>query len=254
MLAIIPIPAFKDNYIWLLKQNHYVAAVDPGDGQTVLKYIQQNNLQLTAILLTHHHFDHVDGVKDLVKQYPVRVYGPKHETMAAVTHPLTENDQVELSELALNFKVIEIPGHTAGHIAYYAKPYLFCGDTLFAGGCGRIFEGTPLQLFQSLSKLAALPDRTQVFCAHEYTLNNLEFALQVEPDNNALQQRYRQIKALREKNIITLPSLLRDEKQTNPFLRCEQNTIKQAAESYAATRLSNPAAVFKAIREWKDSF
>jgi len=255
MLHIKPIPAFNDNYIWLITATDSMQAVvvDPGSAEPVLITLKQSNLHLAAILITHHHSDHVGGIKQLQAYYPeVPVYGPANEIIPGITQRLEEGDTVHLSAIDATFTVIAVPGHTAGHIAYYGQGALFCGDTLFSIGCGRLFEGTPQQMHESLSKLAALPDATQIYCAHEYTLNNIHFAKQVEPNNLALQAREEAVKALRAKNKPTLPSDIGLEKATNPFLRVTEPAVIAAAETVAGTSLSAPATVFKTIRAWKD--
>ncbi|MDH5185126.1 MAG: hydroxyacylglutathione hydrolase [Gammaproteobacteria bacterium] len=255
MLYIEPIPAFDDNYIWLILDNErrYAAIVDPGDEEPVIDYLQQHQIQPVAILITHHHGDHTGGIQELVAQYKIPVYGPAHEHIPAMTHPLKEGDQVTLKELAAEFRIIDAPGHTHGHILYYGHGQLFCGDTLFAGGCGRVFEGTMEQMYQAMEKIEALPDQTLVYCAHEYTEANLRFAQVAEPDNGPLLQRIKDTQALRKQNKATVPSLLSLEKQTNPFLRCRVESLILTAEEYARKPLTNPAQVFATVRRWKDS-
>ncbi len=253
---ILPISAFKDNYIWLItiegKKNGIV--VDPGDATPVLNALKTKQITLSAILLTHHHGDHTDGVKELLKHYPVPVYGPAHDNIPTVTHLLNDNDQINFPELNLSLRAIDIPGHTRGHIALANDEMLFCGDTLFTGGCGRLFEGTAEQLFTSLNKLAALPDNTAVYCGHEYTQNNLRFAHAVEPNNVDLQQRMITTKELRDANLPTVPSTILLEKKTNPFLRCHVPAVIKAAEQYAGHPLKDAVSVFACLRRWKDSF
>lgn len=255
MLNIEPIPAFDDNYIWLIldDERRYAAIVDPGDEDPVIDYLQQHNIQPLAILITHHHGDHTGGVRELVNKYKIPVYGPANESIPAMTHPLRDGDRVELAELAAGFQVIDAPGHTRGHILYYGHDLLFCGDTLFAGGCGRVFEGTMEQMSTAMDRIAALPEQTQVYCAHEYTEDNLRFARVAEPDNAALLQRIEDTRALRKQNKSTVPSLLSLEKQTNPFLRCKVDSLIQAAEAYAQQPLAGSAEVFTTVRNWKDS-
>lgn len=257
-LKVLAVPAFNDNYLWLIHDGRHAAAVDPGDAGPILAALQQHQLSLTAILLTHHHADHVGGVPRLLQHCKVPVFGPRHEAITGVTDPLAEGDHITLPQLDLQLAVLDVPGHTSGHIAYFAaaQDWLFCGDTLFAGGCGRLFEGTPAQMSDSLAKLAALPDATQVFCAHEYTLANLRFAQEVEPDNRALQQRIVAEQAKRERGIPTVPSSIGLEKATNPFLRYREPAI--IARLIAAGCLSQtqqePVATFAALREWKNNF
>ena len=251
---ILPLPAFTDNYIWVIQHGHYAAVVDPGDAEPVLRYLARHQLTLCAILNTHHHADHTGGNLALLAQYPVPVYGPARESIPGLTHPLRENDTVSLPELALEFSVIDVPGHTLGHIAYYGTDILLCGDTLFACGCGRLFEGTPAQMLNSLAKLAHLPTQTAVYCAHEYTLANIAFAMTLEPDNPALQQRARSEQIKRTNNQPTLPSNIGLELATNPFLRCDTQVLKSAAEHCSNQVLPDELAVFSAIRTLKNQF
>jgi hydroxyacylglutathione hydrolase len=254
MLHIVPVRAFTDNYIWIIHDRCHAAVVDPGDAAPVLDFLRRENLQLVAILNTHHHNDHVGGNAALLREFPVPVYGPAHESIPTLTHRLREGDNVQLAEFPLSFNVLDIPGHTAGHIAYYGANLLFCGDTLFACGCGRLFEGTPQQMHASLQKLAGLPDETQVYCGHEYTLANIHFARAVEPGNQALLELEAAMKKLRKQDIPTLPSTLMREKATNPFLRCNQLEVIQSAGNYLGASLPDPVSVFAAIRSWKNDF
>jgi hydroxyacylglutathione hydrolase len=252
------VPAFRDNYIWLLSggdqeptASRTTAIVDPGDAQPVLQALDKLDLVPVAILVTHHHADHVGGIKELRGHFPIPVYGPAQESIPDITHPLREGDRVELPGLAA-FDVLEVPGHTAGHIAYVGKQSLFCGDTLFAGGCGRLFEGTAAQLHTSLQKLAQLPDDTWIYCAHEYTLSNLNFALAVDPDNPVLQIRLQQTRQLRDEHLATVPSRLGEEKRTNPFLRCHTPVIVAAATRHSGHPVSPGVETFAVLRDWKD--
>lgn len=254
MVNIVPVEAFQDNYIWVIRNRHYAAVVDPGDAGPVLDYLQREQLVLAAILNTHHHGDHVGGNADLLKEFPVPVYGPCRERIATLTHRLGEGDEAVLPEFPLRFTVLDIPGHTAGHIAYVAEGMLFCGDTLFACGCGRLFEGTAQQMYTSLRKLAGLPENTRIYCGHEYTLANIRFAKAVEPDNAALLKREEEAKKLRQQNLPTLPSTIELEKATNPFLRCLEPSITRSASRRSGRPLSDPVSVFAAIREWKNNF
>ena len=257
MMHIVPVRAFSDNYIWVIRDQHYAAVVDPGDATPVLDYLQREHLQLIAILNTHHHNDHVGGNATLLREFPaaaIPVYGPKNESIATLTHRLGEGDKVHLAEFSLSFSVLDIPGHTAGHIAYYGANLLFCGDTLFACGCGRLFEGTAPQMYASLQKLAALPAATLVYCGHEYTRANIRFAREVEPGNPGLIELAATVEKLHIQNIPTLPSTVAMEKATNPFLRCQQPEIIQAASNYLGKPLPDPVSVFTAVRNWKDDF
>ncbi|MFL6713650.1 MAG: hydroxyacylglutathione hydrolase [Sulfurifustis sp.] len=256
MASVVHVRAFQDNYIWLIRgySGQRVVAVDPGDAVPVLDFLQREGLELAAILCTHHHLDHVGGVADLVRQYPVPVYGPAAESIGGVTQPVGENDVVPLTAVDTSFRVIEIPGHTRGHIAYVNDELLFCGDTLFSAGCGRLFEGTPAQMHASLSRLAALPESTQVYCGHEYTLANLRFALAVEPENTETAAYAREAEATRARGEPTLPSTIGRERRVNPFLRSGEPSVKRAAERQAQTSLHDDVAVFAAVRRWKDLY
>ncbi len=260
-IHIDPIPAFKDNYIWIIHDTKFAVVVDPGDAPPVMKYLRSNQLQLTAILITHHHSDHIGGNRALLEQHQIPVYGPKREAISTVTHALQDNDTVYLDALSLTLKVIEVPGHTHGHIAYFGllpnfqkKNILLCGDTLFASGCGRIFEGTPQQMYRSLKRLEQLPDDTLVYCTHEYTLSNISFARVVEPGNAELKQQEQRVKQLRRENKPTLPSLMATEKKCNPFLRCNQPEIIKITSQHAGKKLNEPLDVFTTLREWKNNF
>ena len=253
---MLALPAFTDNYIWMLHDGHRALVVDPGDAQPVLHALQQHGLQLEAILVTHHHADHVGGVAALRDASGATVFGPARERIPEPLHRLGQGSHV--TALGLDFEVIDVPGHTAGHIAYYAAdwqgaPLLFCGDTLFSGGCGRLFEGTPAQMLASLSALAALPGATRVCCTHEYTLSNLKFARAVEPDNAALAQYQARCIAQRAANQPTLPSSIALELQINPFLRTRQATVQDAARAFDATT-HDEASVLGALRTWKNQF
>lgn len=252
MIEIIPIPAFEDNYIWLMRNQAFAAVVDPGDADPVMEYLQRHDLRLAAILITHHHGDHCGGAEELKLRFGCPVYGPRREKIAATTQTVGEQDIVTLPELDAAFHVIDVPGHTLGHVAYYGLNSLFCGDALFACGCGRLFEGTPEQMQSSLAKLAALPDETRVFCAHEYTLDNIRFARIADPGNAALQEREVRERKARAQGLPTLPSTIALEKSTNPFLRWDDPHLIGAASRFAGRPLTRPADIFAAIRQWKD--
>ena len=251
---VIPLRAFKDNYVWTLRNARSAAVVDPGEAQPVLNYLAAEKLQLVAILATHHHQDHVGGIADILQAHAVPVYGPRGEPITTLTHPVAGGDKVAVPELGLAFEVLDIPGHTRTHIAYYGSNMLFCGDTLFACGCGRVFEGTSQQLYASLEKLAALPEDTLVYCGHEYTLANIGFAKVVEPDNPALLEREVSDAQARRDNLPTLPSTIGRERATNPFLRVTRPAVIESANKYLGRRVSDPAGVFAALRQWKNQF
>lgn len=253
MFDIIRIPAFKDNYIWLLRKGAAAVVVDPGDAGPVLDVLDRQGLTLTAILITHHHADHQGGVAGLLARYPAPVFGPAHESITALSRPLHGGETIALPELGCAFAVIAVPGHTLGHLAYHGAGCLFCGDTLFTAGCGRVFEGTMAQMLASLERLAALPEQTAVYCAHEYTQANLRFALAADPGNPLLQQRASEVAAVRAQGGATVPSTLALEKATNPFLRCGEPALVAAAGS-RGTQANDPLAVFTALREWKNVF
>ena len=250
MLNIIPIPAFADNYIWLLHNARYAVVVDPGDAAPVIKILQKLNLELTAILITHHHSDHIDGVNDLLEYKPAQVYAPQYEQFAFKHIALTEGDEITLPEIAMSFRIMWLPGHTLGQIAYVNDDYLLCGDTLFGAGCGRLFEGTPAQMLQSLQRLKMLNPSTKVFCAHEYTAKNIQFALSLEPDNADLMARKQDVIALRAQNLPSLPSTIDLELKTNPFFRCNQATIFNNSRAENSDELS----VFTAIRSLRNHY
>ena len=256
MIHVEPVPAFNDNYIWLIIQsdNSHVAIVDPGDAGPVLERVESGNLVPSAILITHHHGDHTGGVTELLRHFSIPVYGPRGERIPGRTHDLAEGDSINLEDLSLQFRILDMPGHTAGAIAYYGNGEVFVGDTLFMSGCGRLFEGTPGQMHHSLGKLAALPEDTQVYCAHEYTLANLRFAAAVEPDNRDIQKRIEDCQSLRRNNQPTVPGSIAVEKLTNPFLRTHIPAVAGAASHYRKQELANEIEVFATIRNWKDNF
>ena len=258
-MKLIPLPAFQDNYLWLLHDGRRALVVDPGDASPVLAALGEGGLQLEAILVTHHHPDHVGGVDALREATGARVFGPARERIPEPLQRLEEGNAIEA--LGLRFEVIDVPGHTAGHIAYYCAhpgdedaPLLFCGDTLFSGGCGRLFEGTAAQMHDSLGKLAALPGDTRVCCAHEYTLGNLKFATAVEPGNSRLSHYRQQCELRRSHGEPTLPSSIALEREVNPFLRTRIPEVAQAAHAYDAADVNDEVAVFAALRQWKNEF
>jgi hydroxyacylglutathione hydrolase len=257
MLDVRPIPAFQDNYIWIIRgvrDPRAVGVVDPGDAAPVLAALADEGLRLEAILATHHHADHVGGVAKLVAATGAGVFGPGRERMPVEVTRLTGGDRVRLPGLGLEFDVLDVPGHTAGHIAYVGHGALFCGDTLFSAGCGRLFEGTAEQMLVSLDAFAELPDNTLVYCGHEYTLANLRFATAVETGNSDIMDYVKRATALRAENRPTLPSTIGLEKRVNPFLRSRDENVKSSAERRAGRILPTPAAVFAEIRSWKDTF
>jgi len=253
MMDVIPLRAFSDNYIWVIRgSGDRVVVVDPGDAAPVLKYLKSEGLTLAAILITHHHPDHAGGVPKLLEHQAAPVFGPATERIPGMSDPLSEGDQAVIDDPGLRFNVLDIPGHTAGHIAYVGHGLVFSGDTLFAAGCGKLFEGTAEQMHTSLGKLAALPGDTRVYCGHEYTQANLRFAVQVEPDNTTIQERLERVNAQRARDEVTLPSTIEQELATNVFLRGEYDSVKHGAESHTGKRLDSPVAVFAAVRAWKD--
>ena len=256
MVQFTPIHAFSDNYIWLIESaaRPEVAIVDPGEAGPVLTTLAERDLKLSGILLTHHHGDHVGGVKEILARHRAPVFGPASESIDGVDQPVRGDDVIALPDLDLYLRVIEVPGHTAGHVAYAGPDFALVGDTLFAGGCGRVFEGTTDQMYASLNRLAALPPETLLFCAHEYTLANLRFALAVEPDNTELQKRLHNATRARNAGRPTVPSTLADELATNPFLRCDHRDVASSAEAHAGRTLPSAVEVFEVVRRWKDGW
>lgn len=246
------IPAFQDNYIWVLNNEAgKCIIVDPGEAAPVLNAMAKNNWQPEAILLTHHHHDHVGGVKELLQTFPgLVVYGPEETQDKGTNRVVREGDKVNILEY--EFSVIATPGHTLGHLCYFSLPYLFCGDTMFSGGCGRLFEGTPEQMYQSFQNLNKLPAETLICCAHEYTESNIKFALSILPEDQVLIRYYRKVKELRAKNQATLPSTLQIEREINLFLRTEDNDFKGLFKK--EINLQQPEQVFAWLRAKKDSF
>lgn len=258
MTTITPIPAFKDNYIWLIELQAGAVVVDPGDAAPVLDYLKNHRLRLTAILITHHHEDHQGGIEALVaacgKTHAPRVFGPIAESIIGLTNPLQGGERLSVAG-DTPFEVIATPGHTRGHLSYLHGDNLFCGDTLFAAGCGRLFEGTAEQMKNSLDRLAALPGDPWIFCAHEYTLANLRFAQAVEPDNADIEHRILEVEQRRRQDQPSLPSSMSEEKKTNPFLRYDIPAVVANVQRYlGSTQPLTPLEVFTALRAWKNVF
>lgn len=267
MVKVRPIPGFSDNYIWMLQQegSSQAVVVDPGDGSRLMPLLESESIDLVAVLITHQHIDHVGAVASLTERYPgLTVYGPKQSVVSntrfgperpipdLITRPLIDGDRIEIEPLGLSFQVLTVPGHTLDHIAYYGEGMLFCGDILFGCGCGRIMGGSKQQFESSLRKIARLPAETLVYCAHEYTLDNIGFAKWLEPENPDLLRRDDDDMAKQEEGIPTVPASLDLELKTNPFLRYKVPAVRQAAENYIGKKLETDADVFAAIRAWKD--
>lgn len=255
-ISVNPIKALQDNYIWAI-ENHTTRTaiiVDPGEAAPVLAYLQKSALTLTAILITHHHWDHTNGIAEIIEKVNVPVYGPAIEAISSLTHSVKQDSIISLTDLPQPISVMHIPGHTLGHLAYYFADNLFCGDTLFSAGCGRVFEGTFVQMYQSLMTLRELPDATRVYCAHEYTLANLRFAQAVEPMNSAIQERIEVVRQLINQQKPSLPSTIFVEKMVNPFLRCDIPEVMKSASEHAKRELNMPVEVFSVLREWKNGF
>ncbi len=256
-LSVRPVRAFSDNYVWLIDSPEapgQVVAVDPGDSAPVVAELQRSGASLAAILLTHHHPDHIGGVPNLLHHRAVPVIGPDDDRIAQRTLTVRDGERCELPDLGLSFEILQIPGHTVSHIAFWGHGALFCGDTLFSAGCGRMFEGTPLQMSASLTRLRNLPSDTQIYCGHEYTAANLRFALTVEPGNAAALEYQGKVDRLRAKDEPTLPSTMALEIRVNPFLRCDEPVVVRAAEARAEKPLGSAAEVFGVLRAWKDQF
>ncbi len=247
-MNILPLPAFTDNYIWLIEENGKASVVDPGDADVVNNFLKEKDLKLTNILITHHHYDHTGGVQKLKESHECNVYGPYDSPFKGVEIKLKENDKISIH--GCSFKIIEVPGHTLDHIAYYSEDQniLFCGDTLFSGGCGRIFEGTPHQMYESLSKLSVLDLSTKIYCTHEYTQSNLNFAIKIEPGNDNLLEYKNKIDEKRSNNEISLPTNLKLEKNINPFLRSHVLEIKENIKDFAKISQPSDLETFSAVR------
>lgn len=252
MMQVVPIPAFNDNYIWLMHDGRNALVVDPGDAKPVQDFIVQNDLTLRAILITHHHMDHTGGLPAFAQQCPV--FGPSTETITGVTQPVHEGDEIRIPHMEVTFRVLDMPGHTLGHVAYVGPDLVFCGDTLFSAGCGRLFEGSPSQMRDSLTKLAQLPPSTRVFCTHEYTLANLAFAQAAEPDNPDRDEWLARCQRLRAEGKPTLPTTIGLERKINPFLRVQEPSLIEGLSGYVGHVPKDPAHAFAALREWKNNF
>lgn len=251
MFEILLIPAFKDNYIWLLVRDGRAAVVDPGDPAPVIERLEALGLVLESILITHHHADHQGGIAALVERWQADVFGPEIESITGCNHPLTGGESIQV--LGQEIKVLAVPGHTLGHLAYYVPGVLFCGDTLFGAGCGRLFEGTPAQMHNSLAQIAALPDDTLIYCAHEYTEANLRFAQELEPLNQDIQDRVKRVAESRAEGKSSVPSSLREEKASNPFLRTHVAAVIEAVRENLTVNCDS-VAVFSAVRQWRNNF
>ena len=265
MPRITPIPAFNDNYIWcwIDEDSHRAAVVDPGDADPVLSFLKQHQMQLDTILVTHHHHDHTGGIERLLQeaspQFSIPVYGPSNSVIRSISEPMHEGESFLL--FGRRVQVMTIPGHTLDHIGYFVAasatdqtPFVFCGDTLFRAGCGRLFEGTPEQMLQSLNRLNELPAETLVYCTHEYTLSNLAFAAAVEPHNQAIQEAIKADQHKRQQQLPTLPSTLAEERRINPFMRTEAPAVQAAAGNLEQIDTTNATEVFRVIRDWKNRF
>ena len=254
MINIEPIKAFNDNYIWLLTTNEGSIVIDPGEATKTINYLKENSLNLKGILITHHHFDHTGGIEDMLKFKNVDVYGPVNN-ISSINKKLRDGDLFSL--IGIDFKIIEIPGHTLDHIAFFSEnngnPVLFCGDTLFSSGCGRVFEGTFEQMHKSVLKLKSLPANTKIYAGHEYTQSNLKFAMEVEPLNQKLVSRYNDVQDLLNKGTPTLPTTLELELEVNPFLRCQTKEVQSSVVKQFNTS-NHEDEIFKALRQWKDNF
>lgn len=255
-LTVTPISALQDNYIWVIStpKSSLVYVVDPGDANVVIQYLQANKLTLAGILITHHHRDHTDGIKGLIEysEAPLEIFGPSSENIANINKPITDQNQITLPALGLTASIFYLPGHTLGHIAYLIQDRLFCGDTLFSGGCGRLFEGSASQLYHSLQSLANLPDSTRVYCTHEYTLANLKFAMMVDPNNTALKSYVKYCQSLRTNNQPTLPSNIKTEREINPFLRCHTPAVINSVNRHFNQEAKDTVTTLSLLRQWKD--
>jgi hydroxyacylglutathione hydrolase len=254
MLSVEPIKAFTDNYIWLVSTNEGSIVIDPGESKNIQKLIDNKTIDLKGILITHHHYDHTNGLSELVKKNELEVYGPVNN-IDGINHRLNDKDKISI--IGIDFDVMSIPGHTLDHIGFYSananNPILFCGDTLFAGGCGKIFEGTYEQMFHALKKITKLPTNTNIYCGHEYTLSNLKFALEADDSNKELIEEFKKVENKINSNIPSLPTTLDKELKVNPFLRCDNINIQnKIIEKFNVS--NNELEVFTALRKWKDNF
>lgn len=255
MLTIHPIPAFTDNYIWCLYNDTYAYVVDPGEHQPVIDFLQANNLTLAGILVTHHHNDHIGGIRQLIAQYQdIPIWGPATERFPFVNRRVKENDTIELAQIGITLQVWEVPGHTLDHIAYVNDAGLFCGDTMFSAGCGRLFEGNAKQMQENFDRFRTLPESTKVYCTHEYTLSNLEFALAAWPNNGKITEYQTWATEQQAHHKPTLPSSIAQEIQINPFMNTNNADIKINAERHFSAKFETPNDVFAALRQWKDTF
>lgn len=257
MLSLYPIKAFDDNYIWAFRglDKDLVGVVDPGDAEPVLQYLKDHKKQLAVILVTHHHFDHTGGVDTLRERFSVPVYGPSDSPYSGITHPLEDGQEINLFDHRLQIKAV--PAHTLDHIAYFQpdqRPQLFCGDTLFLAGCGRLFEGTPAQMLDAMRYFASLPEETEVYCTHEYSLANLRFAQAVEPDNPDIQKEIDRCNEIRSQNKPTLPSRIRNELRINPYMRVAEPSVRASAGERLGREPQNEVEVLAAVRAWKNNF
>ncbi|MCX7946081.1 MAG: hydroxyacylglutathione hydrolase [Hydrogenophilus sp.] len=254
MVEVEAVPILQDNYAWVMYEGEEAVVVDPGEGERLVTWLRERSLVLMAILVTHHHRDHVGGVDVLRRVYGCPVYGPAEEVIPGRTHPLADGERVRLERPRVDLKVLGVPGHTRGHLAYYGQGALFCGDTLFSCGCGRLFEGTAAQMFHSLERLAALPGDTQVYCAHEYTLRNVAFAVEIEPENPNLRRWAEHAAHLRREGRATVPTTIAWERAVNPFLRCGEPAVRAAVERIRGVRGASPLEVFRELRAMRDTF
>ena len=251
---IMVIPALSDNYIFLAAANGYAVLFDPGDAAPALRKLKENRLSLAAVVITHRHADHIGGVAEILRAYPDSILYAPAGCGLATAQIVADGDKLSLLDGALNLRVMATPGHTAEHLTYVGDGDVFCGDTVFACGCGRVLDGTMAQMFASVQKIAALPDNPLIYCGHEYTANNIRFALAVEPDNEALQRRHMETAKKRADGLPTVPFSLADERACNPFFRLQESAVKEAASHWAKRELPDDEAVFTALRRWKDSF